>query len=338
MKRVIFSLLIPALLFTLPAGAGEIPSLDEQLKNHLHRDYFSVNLLLQSGARFSFHDDNFQGGRTFEAANARISIRGNLDGGFYYRVLYNAVSEPGLLDAFAGYRFSDALSLTFGAMKPDQTLDFLPDPGSTDFVDRTRMTGLLVGSREIGASARGDIGNLYYYAGIYNGNRLNNNNNNRFYGLGRLQYTFEDILPGTIKVAVSGSHGDSQGTRTGSRGPFLRGRRSIAGGDLRIESNGLLFAAEYLRGALETINLPDVKEVISGYYFTGGYGINPNLMILGRWQSWSFREAGTTENQVTLGANINSTGFVSFQANIDAYLPGNGGSMYGASLVFQIKF
>lgn len=204
MTRNTIASLLMAPLFSLSAVAGDGSSLDDQLKNYLHSEYFSLNVLLQSGARFSFRDDNFQGGRTFEATNARISIRGNLDRGFFYRILYNAVSEPGLLDAFAGYKFSDEFSLTFGAMKPDQTLDYHPDPGSTDFIDRTRMTGLLVGSREIGASA----------------------------------------------------HGDSQGTRTGSRGPFLRGNRSIAGGDLRIESNSILFAAEYLRDALETTALP----------------------------------------------------------------------------------
>lgn len=37
-------------------------------------------------------------------------------------------------------------------MKPTRTLDFMPDPGSTDFIDLAKMTGLLVSSREIGAA------------------------------------------------------------------------------------------------------------------------------------------------------------------------------------------
>jgi hypothetical protein len=338
MKKHLITVLTCGLLLAISAQAQENPSLDDQLRAHLHKDYFTLNLLIQSEGRLSFKDDDFQGGRSFNAANARISMRGNLKGGFFYRIFVDAAPEPALLDVFAGYKVSDALSFMVGSMKPRQTLDFIPDPGSHNFVDRATMTGLLVGSRETGIAATGDIGGFYYYAGVFNGNRLENNNNNKFYGIGRLQYTVKDPLPGYIQFAVSGSHGNSEGTISGSRGPLLRGKRTILGSDIELELNRFYFATEYLRGDLETVDLPNVNELISGYYFTGGFRWSEKTMTFARWQSWSYKELGTTESKLTLGTNIDFTDIVGLVLNLDAYMPDQGDTMFGASFIFQVQF
>lgn len=318
--------------------AQEKNSLDEQLASHLHNDYFTLNLLIQSEGRYSFKDDDFQGGRSFNAANARISMRGNLNGGFFYRIFADMAPKPVLLDAYAGYKHSDAFSFMIGSMKPKQTLDYIPDPGSHNFVDRATMTGLLVGSREIGIAASGDIGGFHYYTGLFNGSGLNSNNNNKFYGIGRLQYTVEKNLPGYIQFALSGSHGNSEGTTSGSSGPLLRGQRTILGSDIEITLNRLYFAAEYLQGNLETVDLPNVDELISGYYFTGGLRFTEKTMSFARWQSYSYKEANTTESKLTIGTNINFTDIVGFVINVDAFMPDQGDNKYGASFIFQVQF
>lgn len=313
-------------------------SLDEQLRAHLYKNYFTLNLLIQSEGRYSFNEDNFQGGKSFNAANARISICGNLNGGFFYRIFVAVAPQPALLDAFAGYKHNDAFSFMIGAMKPEQTLDFIPDPGSHNFVDRAAMTYLLVGSREIGIAATGDVGGFHYYGGLFNGNGLNSNNNNKFYGLGRLQYTVKENLPGYIQFGVSGSHGNSEGINSGSNGPLLRGNRTILGSDIEIEMNKLYFAAEYLRGNLETVDLPNVNELISGYYLTGGLRFTEKIVSFARWQSWSYKEAGTSESKLTMGTNINFTDIVGLVLNLDAYMPNVSAAKYGASFIFQVQF
>lgn len=343
MKTIAPFLLVLCLALANVSHALDNLSLDDKLRAHLHKDYFTLNILIQSEGRFSFQDDDFQGGRSFDAANARISLRGNLSGGFFYRVFINATPEPALLDAFVGYKLSDAFSFTLGAQKPRQTLDFIPDPGSHNFVDRANMTGLLVGSRELGISANGNIGGFYYYAGLFNGNRLENNNNNKFYGIGRLQYTIKDPLPGYIQFAVSGSHGNSEGTISGSSGPLLRGNRTILGSDLELELTRLYFAAEYLHGDLEIseftdVNELDVNELISGYYLTGGFRFNEKTMAFARWQSWSQREMNTTDSKFTLGTNIDFTNIVGLVLNLDAYIPDQGDNLYGASFILQVQF
>ncbi len=306
--------------------------------SEIFTDAFKVNVLLQSGLRYSLNDDDFQGGRTFQVPNARIALSGMVDNGFFYRVMVNVASEPNLLDAYVGYSQSDAFRIKAGAMKPQQTQDFIRYPIERDFVDVTRITGQLVQSWEIGVSAEGDIDGFYYFGGIFNGTRLSDNNNNSFYGIARLQYTIDDFSYGNLKVALQGSHGDSPGVRSGRDGPMLRGTRTIYGGDLRLEGDQYLFAAEYLAGDLEIVALPGEKEKISGYYLTGGYSLTESTMLLGRWQSWGYREADFRDNQVTFGVNTDLTKLSSLQFNFDTYLPDENDSRFGLSFIFQFMF
>jgi len=232
---------------------------NNQFASFFHHDAFNVNILVQTGLRYSMENSDFQGGRTFEAINARLSLRGKLKSDFFYRVFFNFVNEPNILDAYIGYNYSNSLRLTAGLMKPKQTLDYIPDPGSTDFIDRTKITGLLVQSREIGLAFDGDIDGFHYWMGLFNGNKKFNNNNNEFYGIGRVQYTMKNILFGKIILAFQSSHGNSQDVTSGSNGPKLRGKRTIYGTDVRIESGGFLLSAEYLAGDLETVDIIDKK-------------------------------------------------------------------------------
>lgn len=337
MKNII-TLLIMLILFSNHIFAQEEPLMD-QLKSTFQTEALTVNALLQSGFRYSLENDNFQGGRTFETANARLSVSGILDNNFFYKIQVNFVSEPNLLDAFIGYKFNDAFFITVGSMKPKQSLDYIPGPGSTDFIDRTHITGLLVQSREIGVSAEGNIGDFYYFTGLFNGNKnLNSNNNNKFYGITRAQYHFMDLLPGNLQIAIQGSYGDSDGVQSGSNGPLLRGERLIYGGDLRWETKKTIFAAEYMEGLLETVDFINTKEKISGYYITTGYKAFEKTHFLLRWQSWSFREANFTNNQLTFGINQTFTSTCSFQFGFDAYFPEKTDKQYGISLLLQIMF
>lgn len=135
-KILLFSMFF---LWSGSALAQDEP-LMEQITSTIQKESFTINTLLQSGFRYSIYNSDFQGGRTFEAANARLIVSGILDNNFFYKLHLNFVSEPNLLDAYAGYKFSDSFILTAGSMKPQQSLDYIPGPGSTDFIDRTHIT------------------------------------------------------------------------------------------------------------------------------------------------------------------------------------------------------
>jgi len=168
---LLFMFMMMVVITPNTAWAEEEP-LADQLISAVQHEAFTVNAIIQAGLSYSLDDDYFQGGRTFEAANARLSIRGMLDERFFYRVHVNMVAEPNLLDLFIGYRHSDALRITAGAQKPRQSADVIPNPGETDFARRSMIAGQLVQSREIGVSVDGNHEGFYYYGGFFNGSRL----------------------------------------------------------------------------------------------------------------------------------------------------------------------
>ncbi|HDR88139.1 MAG TPA: hypothetical protein ENN63_00735 [Bacteroidetes bacterium] len=337
-KRIILA--VGILAFNIPAArpAKDDTTSTRQVPVLIRHEAFTVNALVQTGFRFSLRKDNFQGGRTFQVYNARLSFHGTMDDKFDYRISFNTTPSPALLDAYLSYRTSDAFRLTAGIQKPVQTLDYIPDPGSTDFITRARITGLLVQSRELGISAEGKTGGLYYYGGIFNGNRQLLNNNHAFYAIGRLQYTLNPGEYGDLQLAIQGSHGNSPGVRSGSNGPLLRGKRTLFGGDIKMETFRLLVAAEYLAGRVEIEEVPGTAEFISGYYFTGGYRVSENNVFLTRWQSWGYREMNFRDYQLTLGMNHAFSEFTGFQFNFDLYTPDTGNIHSGFSLLFQLQF
>ncbi len=304
----------------------------------LKQDHFTVNMLLQAGFRYSLYDDDFQGGRRFEIPNARIKFSGTTEKGYFYKVYFGMAGEFDLLDAYAGYRHSDALRFQAGLMKPVQSPDFFISTGSTDFISRSGVGALLVQSYEMGVAAEGDIGRVFYFGGVFNGSGPSFSNNNKFYYIGRLQYCFPGILRGELRLGIHGSHGNSDGIRSGSEGPFLNGRRSVYGADFRIEGGDILLAGEYMSGKLKTEDFPDAGERISGYYFTAGYKLLKSSMILGRYQSWERHEAGFSSDQLTLGLNHDITEIVSFQLNFDTYEPADENTRYGLSVILQVEF
>ncbi len=337
--RVVLFFLATSFCLLTPALAEDEP-LKDQLISAVQHEAFTVNAIFQAGLSYSLDDDHFHGGRTFEAANARLSIRGMLDRRFFYRVHVNMVAEPNLLDLFVGYRHSDAFRLTVGAQKPRQSADFIPNPGETDFARRARITGQLVQSREIGVSAEGNIGEIYYYAGLFNGSRLESNNN-KFYGIGRLQYTLKEQVPGSLQLALQGSHGESEDIQSGNAGPMLDGERTIFGADMRWEADPFMLAAEYMTGDLDILpatGWPFDNETISGFYLTGGYWIRDNTIVSGRYQSWGYDEADWRDNQLTVGVLHLFTTVTSLMFNFDTYIPDQGDNMYGASVYLQVMF
>ncbi|MFP4548982.1 MAG: hypothetical protein ACLFQM_12685 [Fidelibacterota bacterium] len=106
---------------------------------------------------------------------------------------------------------------------------------------------------------------------------------------------------------------------------------------MEMQVDRIYFAAEYLRGDLETVDHPNINEVISGYYLTGGYQLQKQLMLFSRWQAWSYEAAGTTEKKLTLGTNFDFTKVVGLVMNIDAFMPDDSDTLYGAAFIFQVQ-
>ncbi|PID88839.1 MAG: hypothetical protein CSB02_00660, partial [Bacteroidia bacterium] len=222
----------------------------------------------------TFNKDAVFTGKGFSFSNAFLLAYGTIDKHFYYTLMVNAVKDPILADAYIGYKYNKAFRVQLGAMRPMMSLDFLPDASVADFIHRTKISGHLVQAREVGLAVLGDIKNLHYYLGIYNGNKLSlKNNNNNFYYMGRLQYSFHNVGNGTLKIGANGAYGDSTMMQIGHGGPFVSNNRTIYGGDVFWKHNKMFVKAEYLQGEYDTQiqNSETVRDLLSGYYATVGY-------------------------------------------------------------------
>jgi hypothetical protein len=341
MKKCLPSLLV---LFVISTSlfAQEQQSLDEQLRSIVKSEPFNIAMLFQSTFRYSFEDDGFLGGRTFQIPQGRLDFRGNLDGGYFYRLHTNMVTEPNLLDAYVGYKHNDQLILTLGRQKPLQSPDFIPGPQGTDFMARARITGFLVQFREFGLSARGTKGDFTYFAGIFNGTSSPNNVGNNFYGVGRLQYTFRDLGPGFLRLGIHGGHGsgtDERASITG--GTYFVSDRSVIGFDAHYQTDKWKLKGEYMQGWYnDVVLMPGFSfrdDLIRGYYINGAYNVSEDLKFVGRFQHW-MRDGSETNYQSTLGLIYEATSIVSFRVNLDVYTPSNGDSQAGIGAMMQVHF
>lgn len=325
-------------------SAQNSPQPLENLKNGLNSDFFNIGMVIQSNFRYSFEDDNFEGGRTFQVPNARIDFKGNVGGGYFYRAHFNLVKEPNLLDAYMGYKYDNRLTIIVGKQKPTQSLDFILTPQDYDFLDRAKIIKRLVAFRELGISARGTLGDLYYYIGLFNGSDMSNNPSNSFYSIGRLQYTIKNVGPGEIKLGISGSKGDGEVNRVSTNGSNYRvTERNILGTDIQINADKWLFRAEYTHSWLESNSpqstvFPNLEEELFGYYFTAGYNVSKELMLVGRFQGWN-RELDAKDNyQTTVGLKYLATTNISFRLNLDVYSPDLGDRKMGIGAMMQFRF
>ncbi|MEX0681761.1 MAG: hypothetical protein WD097_10310 [Balneolales bacterium] len=326
------------MLFILISAFGSTATAqyqEEQLRQNLKQDYFSVGVLMQSRARYSIRNTGFQGGRTFQVPNVRIGVSGNLDNNFYYNALSNLVQQPALLDAYIGWRRSDALSIQGGAMKPRMSADFIPNPVSHDFVDRSRLLGMLGVRREIGIAALGELGSLSYYTGIFNGTGVQINDNNVFFVLARLE-TALPLANDAATLGVNASYGEVTQSPPGLIGSV---DRTIVGADVRYDDQSFLLAAEYLLGSYSSVNINN-SATLHGYYLTTGYYVADDILGLIRWQQWMHSEIDALEgSQITLGVKKFATSVVSIETNFDIYFPGTGeDAQYGLTLNANVLF
>ena len=339
---------VSILLLSTSLSAQNDSSITNDLKNGLKSDYFNVSMLLQTNFRYSIEDDyhlqhRYLAGRTFQLANARLDIKGNVDGGYFYRMHFNVAREPNLLDAYVGYKYDDRLIITAGRQKPSQSIDFIPAPQDYDFLDRARITRRLVAFRELGVSAQGTLGNFNYYFGLFNGDDINIGPYNRFYGIGRLQYSIKNVIPGEIILGVSGSQGEGGVIRESHfGGNYWVHERSILGSDIQIKTNKWMFKVEYLHSWLEynfdEPVFPSREVELFGYYFSAGYNITEKIQLLGRFQGWN-REGNYNDNyQTTLGLKYFATPNVSFRLNLDVYKPDYEDRQMGIGAMMQFRF
>ncbi len=311
-KLFLLSLLIfvPLTLLQAQTETSIVSDMEDRFKS----EEFSVGLLLQSVGVFSLDNDNFNGGRQFELGATRLDIRGELPSNFMYRMQVDFRRNPSILDAQVGYRFSDQFRVVAGAFKPFLSADLDPSPANTDFINRARLVGSMMNSREIGVTALGESEGFNYRFGMYNGNGLQGGNDNRFLYTARLGYTVPLENNGNVNFGLNGAINTSEGEQVGNTGLTSAGDRLTYGAFVKYDSDTFFGTIEFLQTDFELLG-SGLDETITGFYATVGNNITDQSQLLARWDHLSYDLTGIDSNRVVLGWNYQATQLVSFQLN-----------------------
>jgi hypothetical protein len=311
--------------------------LGDRLRQMLKTEVFSLGLLLQSEAYFSFKDDGFNGGRAFDLGATRLDLRGKVDGNFSYRLQTDFRRTISVMDAQVGYHHSENFRVIAGAFKPFLSIDLDPGPGDTDFMNRARQVGAMMNSREIGVTFMGEPGPFNYRIGIYNGTGLTRQNDNRFMYTLRLGYDFE-IDNGALDIGINAALNQTQGFNVGNTGFTSVSDRLLYGAFLRYDSPVFFGDFEFLKTFFDAAQLAGQRETITGFFATAGIHASPKNDFLVRWDHLSYDLRDSSSELVTIGWNHQATSLISFQLNLLVQFDNNSNENFGLSGVIQYQF
>jgi len=332
LKGALFILCIPVLL-----SAQDAEPMADRLTERLKSDIFSVGILLQSEAIFSFRDDDFKGGSLFDMGATRLDVRGLVDRNFTYRFQVDFRRQVSILDAQVGYIASENFRIVAGAYKPYTSRDLDPNPGNTDFMNRARQVRTMMNSREIGVTVSGTPGNLIYAFGMYNGTGLSRSNDNRFMYTGRLSYRAE-MENSHMIFGFSGALNQTRNATVGNTGLVSLGNRSLYGPFAEFGSRFFFGTFEFLQTRFNAQNFGGQEEIITSFYGTLGANTSEKDQLLIRWDKLDFDLRGDTSDLFTLGWNHQVTRLISFRVNLWAQYDTDEDPKYGAGGLFQFQF
>ena len=297
-----------------------------------------IKLVLGGFIQVNFEDGDvlaFQGnfGQTalkdrFRLRRARINLTGDFAEQFDFKIEGDFEQSDGInsgrtdfsgTDIFINWHQFPAAQVKAGQWKAPFGLEQLTPDTSLFTIERTLPTGAITPERQIGVQLWGkpftnvwpdqkDL--LTYYAGIFNGNgrNINNNDNNNFMYVGRLESTvFKDVFGKGSFLKLGGdvlNSRDDKGVNIsqtlnllvnsdGSLSPFVlpgADERTAWSVDAWLKVGPFDLIGEYLE---EYVNGRTVNGVApgfanfttDGFYVTGGYFLIPKkLQAVVQWQ------------------------------------------------------
>lgn len=317
-RRAIGVALFGCLASTARPAAGQ--TTDEPLFGQLvaaaHSPALNLGALLQVVADYQDRRSS-PGTNGFTVANMRLSIGGELDGGFGYFLQGNLAATPVLLDAIVRYAPTERLGIEAGRFKVPFSQEYLTNAASIDFVNRSRVVDALAPARQVGVQVRGaTVRGLSWAAGAFSGADVANPDG-VLLGSARLSYATPpsdggDERDTRVLAGVNLAYGGS-GVIDGRPGPAGgEERRLLVGGDARVTSGRLLLSAEWIWARLTATGVPNREPW--GYHATGGWSVTRRSQLLLRWDRLQGDEQAWRD-QVVLGWNLWPTSPTEVQVN-----------------------
>ncbi|AXJ00724.1 Phosphate-selective porin O and P [Cyclonatronum proteinivorum] len=320
-------------------GPGEEP-LAEELRARFKGESFSLGILLQTQGFFSFRDNDFIGGRSWDLGSTRIDFRGTVDRNFTYRVRVYYLSQQQSIDARVGYWFNADTEIVAGAFKPFLSRELDPSPGRTDFVRRARFVGAMMNSLEVGTSLLGKTGPLNYRFGIYNGTGvqgMRGNTDNRFLYTGRV-FGSVPVNGHSLIMGLSAALNQSPDARVGNSGLTSKGDRYFYGGYLDYRADTFFVSTEWVQTFFDAVEYGNNRETITGFHATAGFRVGPRHELLARYDYLDFRLIPDARDRFLAGLNYYPSSLITFRLNAIVEPDRRAGTQTGVAAVFQYMF
>ncbi len=177
----------------------------------------------QIDGRYFLADEELPFTNTFTLAKVRPIIEGTLAKYFDYRLMFDLVSTPTLVDAYLTANIDPAFKLTAGRFKVPFGLEMLQSDTNTAFITRGLPTALSP-TRDAGFQVSGDVlgGTLSYAVGVFNGpvdgGSKDPDTNDDKDGIGRLWATpFKNsgqLAVQGLSLGIAASFGHEKGAAT----------------------------------------------------------------------------------------------------------------------------
>lgn len=306
------------------ALAADEPRLDA-LRQRFQTDELALGAVVQAVA--SADSEQVE----FVVSAARLRVYGQLDQGFWYRWMMDMAREPELLDAVVGWTTEDKVfGIQVGQFKVPLSEEFLIAAESIDLVNRSRAVSALAPNRDAGVQLAGQVADLRWSVGAFNGNRSFIANDG-----GGLLAARLGVAPrlGETHLAMNASAAWSQDENADVGGVPFEGDRRLVGADLRLVQGRLLVAAEVVGGQLRPVAADATNPV--GWYGTGGYMLSNKVQVLARIDSYAAAQQSFSHHAVA-GMNWWPTEAIELQVN--AIVPVDDLGAVGGLTNFQVAF
>ncbi len=263
--------------------------------------------------RYDWEDDT----NGFDIRRARLDFKGGLSDKLDYRLQVEFANSVKIIDAYFRYKIAGNLNVQAGEFKIPLSLEsFQYGPTSLEVIDNSLVvsrlcnysdvSGIKANGRDVGVSLNGSLFRrkgyslLDYSFGLFNGNGINVNDNNKskdFSGM----LIFNPVKQ--LSVAgyyYNGSYGDEGGGHS----------RERVGGGLKWTDSRLLVRSEYIYGRTGGTES-------EGVYAVAAYKVIPGLQLLLKYDYFQEdKSAGDSrERDYTLGLNYFPLKNVRLQAN-----------------------
>ena len=243
----------------------------------------------------------------FDVTDARLLVAGELEKDFGYLVQAEFTKSTPLLDLILHWKAPDVgFRLSAGYFRTPFSAELLIPAPRLDFIERSQVVRALAPARQIGVQLDQRIAGkaLVFHAGVFNGNGLDANDDDRFLYLVRVDGKVLCDEGWELDYGANAAYSEDENASIGIRDYTpLNGRRWIAGGDIRATHALFFFSAEAIFGFFDDENFR--ADHVWGYQASAGWQATQRVQLLARYDAFHAGNADRRQDRDVAIASLN---------------------------------